>query len=191
MAKRIDLSKLRGELRVLSDFFTLAAVYAAEAYATTKWMARPIVDGHFTPGNVTRYGWKPLAPATLEARGTLGAFNKEAKAKGRRGSKGESHQGRRVTPALVLTGDLRNAVATTGRAVAGGPDSATAVWSIPDYGVYHLPGGASIPGRPPARDFLHPNAADVQLIQQLLVQRLDALRGRPSRAAGLRPGAPP
>jgi hypothetical protein len=189
--KPIDLSKLKTELRAISQFLSLAAVYAAEAYATTKWMSRPIVDGHFTPGNVGRYGWKPLAASTIAARTTLTTFNKSQRAKGRRGSKGEKVPGKRVSPALVLSGDLRNAMATTGRAYAAGPDMARATWSVPDYAEYHLPGGASTAGRPPTRDFIKPNAEDVQLIRELIAQRLSVIRGKPSRAPGLRPGAPP
>jgi phage gpG-like protein len=189
----IDLSKLKRELRGISQFLGLAAVYAAEAYGTTKWMARPLVDRHFTPGNVARYGWKPLAASTVFARAALSDFNAMARMKGRQGSKGEKMEGRkqRVTPAMVQSGDLRNAMSTTGRATKSGADTATLRFTIPDYGKFHLPGGATIPGKPPTRDFLAPNREDVDAIRQILQQRLDALRGRPSRAPALRPGAPP
>lgn len=186
--KAVDLSKVQKELRGISQFFGLAAVYAAEAYGTTKWMARPIVDGHFTPGNAVRYGWQPLAKSTLTARASLGSFNAMEWLNGRRGSKGEKVGAVRVSPAMVKSGDLRNAMATTGRALSAGVESATLYFSIPSYGKFHLPGGASTPGKPPVRDFLSPNKADVELIREILIQRLSVLRGKPTRAAGLRPG---
>ena len=182
----INLDKVKSSMRKLSDFLGTAAVFAAEMYGTTKTMAQPLVDRHFTPGNCERYGWKPIADSTLKMRANLGEFNKSQRGSGRdrNTSRGEvNSRGTRTTPAMVASGDLRNAMATTGRAHQTGSESAEISWEVPEYAQYHLPGGATTLGRPPERDFTAPNDEDISDITEFMMQRLGELSGNKHRAS--------
>jgi hypothetical protein len=183
---------VRAQTRQVSAFLKDAAVIVGTWYAKGRYGARPIVDRHFTPGNAMRYRWAPLAASTLASRTKHAKHKTIAKAKGFQASRSDKSVGARMTPVLVETGALRDAVATTGRVTASGTNTARCTWTVPDYGKWHLPGYAQ-PGRPPVRDYITPNDQDVRDLEAICQQELTARigGGKRTRATFLKPGAPP
>lgn len=157
------LSRIEGAITALLNLPTVCA----EAYATTKWRARPIIDRHFMADNVARYGWPDLAPSTLLARMGKGAeSNKHSRKRGRVATAFAVSLGPRTTPVLVATGILRNAVMTTAEIEKTGPESVRIMWTVPNYAHWHVDGGSKA-GRPPVRNFLKPNQEDLDDVREV------------------------
>jgi hypothetical protein len=140
--------------------------HVAEWYCTTIHMNPPLVDRHFTPGNGPRYNWPNLAPSTLASKqGNLTEVNKNRVAAGLKKVKLDATQGIRTTPMMVLTSELRQLTASTGVITPVGPGQCKIVWpKMPDWAIFHIEGGKK-PGHPPQRNFIQPNAEDMEFLQ--------------------------
>lgn len=160
---RQALSRIEGAMKALEALPTVCA----EAYATTKWRARPIIDRHFMADNVACYGWPELSAATLLGRlGGGKASNEAASRKGWVTTRAAVSLGAGTLPVLVRSGALRNAILTTAFIERTGPESVLIRWLVPDYAHWHVSGGTK-PGRPPQRNFLKPNDEDLADVRQV------------------------
>lgn len=172
------------------------AVVCAQAYATDKFRAQPLIVGHFTAGNEQRMGWQPLAGSTLQAKnGTLKKYNFKRKVEGRRQIRGDASQTDRLSnyqhafmakgnraesiqPMLVRSGELKDYVTTEGTVEAAGPGRALIVYANPPpYAHWHVTGGTK-PGRPPKRDWTEPTMDDIEQMRLVGQQFADQSIGR-------------
>jgi len=159
-----------------------AVAAGVREYVASGFRAEPIVRQHFTTGNQSRYGWPPLSPGYARWKdGSTPDLKRGMKAAGKVVPKGKA------LPMLVLTGALRDAIAS-GRAVVAiiSPEVVTATWTgLPEYAVYHHK-GEGVPKRSP----ILPNAADRQAIIMAARRYLSAAIGTGGAVPVAAGGAP-
>ena len=147
----IDLSGLT-LIKNAPDALLRAIGAAAQEYGNGGFRAQPIVRQHFTSGNQSRYGWKPLSPSYAAAKaGQTKVLKAHMKLTGKVVPKGAG------LPMLVRTGALRDAISGGRAKVSRTAGGFLISWpNIPHYAIYHHQGTDRMPKRSP----IEPNAED-------------------------------